>query len=496
MTENHKRPGMLAAAGIAAIAIAAGGGYWAGARRSEGAVAQGLPELSVAAQAASRAPLYYQDPEGKPDYSATPKKTAGGRDFIPVYEDKPAAALSPPPASQTSAQGKGGILYYRNPMGLADTSPVPKKDAMGMAYIPVYENEAPSDSGIVQVSPGRLQMLGVKTAPVETRASFDTTIRATGIVQPDEIGLSVVTTKFDCVVEKLFVPTTGTLVHAGQPLARVWIQIPDKMMQAGPDLLTREVDYLFALKHNDLQMAAESARNLREYGIPESAIAEMTRTGQASRSVTIVAPRDGVVLDKPVIEGTHITTGDPLFKIADLSTVWLIAEVQEQDLGAMRPGLPVNFSLVAYPGRTFSGKVDFIYPTVDPATRTGRVRIVVPNPDGALRVSMYATVAIDARAASAGKVLVVPDSAVIDSGTQQIVLIDRGQGHFEPRRVHVGERGNGDAQILDGVKQGESVVTSANFLIDAESDLRAALSSFADAQSTTATKTVPSGQQR
>ena len=202
-------------------------------------------------------------------------------------------------------------------------------------------------------------------------------------------------------------------------------------------------------------MITQSERVLRDYGIPESTIAEMRRTGRATRSITVVAPRNGVVLEKPAIEGMHFNTGDPLFRIADLSTVWLIAEIQEQDLGIIRTGAPVQISFAAYPGRSFSGRTNFIYPAVNPATRTGRVRIVVPNPDGHCGESMFAIVDIATQAASGAKVLVVPDSAVIDSGTRQVVLIERGQGRFEPRTVQVGARGDGLRTSLDGVKAGE-----------------------------------------
>jgi len=361
-------------------------------------------------------------------------------------------------------------------MGLADTSPVPKNDSMGMAYIPVYEGE--DESGVVTVSPARVQMLGVRTAPVEMRGSLARTVRATGVIQPDESRLAVVTTKFDGVVEQLLVSTTGAAVRAGQPLAKVWIQTPDTLSQMGPDVVTRQIGLVIALQEKDPAAIATAENVLREYGIPETTIAEIRRTGRATRSVTITAPRSGTILEKPAIQGMRFNTGDPLFKIADLSTVWLMADVQEQDLGSLRPGAPVTARLVAYPSRTFTGKVDFIYPSLMASTRTGRARIVLSNTDGALRESMYASVAIDTPQSSAGQMIVVPDSAILDSGARQVVLVAHGQGRFEPRVVRVGGRGDGHAEILDGLKQGESVVVSANFLIDAESNLRAALSTF------------------
>lgn len=474
--------------GVAAVALAAvslGIGYWlhSGAPHASASSVSAVALTAAKPQPHNRKPLYYQDPDGKPDYSPTPKKTAAGRDFKPIYADAAPAAASKP-------AGAGKILYYRNPMGLPDTSPVPKKDAMGMDYIPVHEGE--DETGVVSVSPARLQMLGVRTAPVELWSSLAHAIRATGTVQADESRLAVVTTKFDVVVEKLLVSTTGAQVRAGQPLARVWIDTPDTTMQRGPDVITRQIDYVVALQDKNPAEIAQTASVLREYGIPDSAIAEIRRTGRATRSVTIVAPRSGIIVEKTAIEGMHFNTGDPLFKIADLSTVWVLADVQEQDLGAVRPGERANIAFVAYPGRTFSGRVDFVYPTMMAATRTGRVRIVLPNPNLSLRESMYATVEIEATAAPAtSNVLVVPDSAILDSGTNQTVLVVRGQGRFAPRAIKVGAHGDGYTQVLSGLKPGEQVVVSANFLIDAESNLRAALQSFTAGQTKNTAGTKP-----
>lgn len=468
----------IIAIGLAAIALTAGGvavGYWLH------PITSSAQQTTVTASAErlppNRKPLYYQDPGGKADYSPTPKKGADGRDYVPIYDQAsvaPSATSNPQAAPATG--GKGRILYYRNPMGLSDTSPVPKKDSMGMDYIAVYEGE--DESGIVTVSPQRVQMLGVRTARVETRSSVTHSIRATGTIQADESRLAVVSTKFDVVVEKLFVSTTGAPVRAGQPLARVWIDTPDTMMQRGPDVITRQIDYVVALQDKDPVRIAQAENVLRQYGIPNSAIAEIRRTGRATRAITLTAPRSGIVLEKQAVEGMRINTGDPLFKIADLSSVWVVADVQEQDLGAVRPGETALIAFVAFPKRMFTGTVGFIYPTLTAATRTGQVRIVLANPDRLLRESMYATVSISAPATSGGAVLVVPDSAVIDSGARQVVIVARGEGRFEPRAVHIGAHGDGYVQVLDGLKPGEQVVVSANFLIDAESNLRAALRAF------------------
>jgi Cu(I)/Ag(I) efflux system membrane fusion protein len=220
-------------------------------------------------------------------------------------------------------------------------------------------------------------------------------------------------------------------------------------------------------------------QRLRALDIPEEEIERLRRTGKSSRRIAVVAPADGVVIDKPVQQGMRVEAGEALYKTADLSDVWLIAQVQEQDLGTIRPGEQARATFVAFPGRTFDGVVDFIYPSLSADTRTARVRIVVPNPDSVLRAGMYASVEI---AAPAGNepVLSIPNSAVLDTGMRQAVLVARGEGRFEPRAVRLGAHGDDWVQVLQGVKPGERVVVGANFLIDAESNMRAALQGFAD----------------
>ena len=420
-------------------------------------------------------PLYYQDPDGKPTYSAGPAKTPDGRDYKPVFED----AVSPARATKPSEPRK--LLYYRNPMGLPDTSPSPKKDAMGMDYLPVYADEGGSDdpSGTVRISPGKIQTLGVRTAVVELRPAASRTVRATGIVQFDERHLATVTTKAAGWIEHLAVAATGDPVKRGQVLAELY----------APDLVAAEEEYLVATRmgghaagagvHGDSGgLTAAALQRLRALDVPDDEIARLRRTGVATRRIAIRAVQDGVVIEKPVQEGMRIAAGEPLYKTADLASVWLIAEVQERDLGLDQPGQAADASFVTFPGRSFSGVVDFIYPALTAETRTARVRIVVPNTDRALRAAMYANVEIAVPVGS-GPVLAVPDSAVIDSGKRQLVLIAKGEGRFEPRPVRTGAHGDDWVEILDGLKQGEQVVTGANFLIDAESNLRAALQTFA-----------------
>jgi len=427
---------------------------------------------AVWAEGPSGAPLYFQDPDGKPFYAAGPKKTADGRDYRPVLVDgpNPAATAAAPiaPGAPPAGGGNHTVLYYRNPMGLPDTSPKPKNDSMGMAYIPVYADEGANGDppGTVRISPGKIQTLGVRTETVEMRSSVDRGVRATGIVQFDERHLATVTTKVAGWIDHLAVSATGDPVRRGQVLAEIY----------SPDLVASEEEYLVAARLGGAITAA-SLQRLRAQDVPEDEIARLRRTGHASRLIAITAPADGVVIDKPAQEGVRIGPGDALYRTADLSTVWLIAQVQEQDLAAVQPGQMAKASFVAFPGRTFEGRVDFIYPTLSAETRTARVRIVIPNQDGMLRAAMYANVQIEA-AGNAGAVLAVPSSAVIDNGVRQVVLIDRGEGRFEPRRVQLGTHGNDWVQVISGVAAGDKVVVGANFLIDAESNLRAALQGF------------------
>ena len=362
------------------------------------------------------------------------------------------------------------ILYYRNPMGLPDTSPVPKKDSMGMDYLPVFADEGGQDDppGTVRISPGRLQTLGVKTEAALMRPYASRSVRATGILQFDERHLAAVTTKVAGWIEHLNIAATGDPVRKGQVLAEIY----------SPDLVASENEYLVAAQMGG-SIGAASDQRLRALDVPAGEIARLRQTGKSARRIAVVAPANGVIVEKPAQEGMRVEAGEPLYKTADLSSVWLMAQVQEQDLGLIKSGQQVSATFVAFPGRSFTGTVDFIYPTLSPDTRTGQVRIVLPNPDGALRISMFANVQINA-AADGGPVLAVPNSAVLDSGTRQIVLVAVGEGKFQPRTVRLGAHGDDWVQILSGVKEGERVVVGANFLIDAESNLRAALQGFTE----------------
>jgi Cu(I)/Ag(I) efflux system membrane fusion protein len=387
---------------------------------------------------------------GKVVFTATEKKSE-------IAPGKPEAAPG----------GKRKILYYRNPMGAPDVSKVPKKDSMGMDYIPVYEDETTGPQGSVRLAPEKVQRAGVRLASAH-KQTVTRTVRATGTIVPDEARLGVVTAKFNGFVEELFVATSGERVHKGQPLMRVWIE--------SPEILQRQAD-LFLTPVSERGTADQSVRNLQLFGLSRESINEIHAAGRPLRSITFHAPRDGTVMVKPALVGMRFATGETLFRVADLSTVWAMVQVAERDIGLLREGQKADVTLKAYPDAPITGTVAFVYPELDAATRTVPVRIVLPNPEGLLRAGLYADVAI--ATTGAADVIAIPESAVIDSGTRKVAFVAKGEGLFEARNLVLGARGGGMVEVREGIADGEEIVVSGNFLIDAESNLRAALAAFA-----------------
>ncbi len=457
---------------LIAAAIAGAGLWWA----SEAGWLKGIglqPSGERVTTSAERPVLYYRNPMGEPDTSPVPKKDSMGMDYIPVYADE---APAPPTPPEPSKSGRS-ILYYRNPMGLADTSPTPKKDSMGMDYIPVYAEEA-GEPGTVRISLDKVQRLGVRTEAAK-RQVLNESVVLSGTLAADERKQSIVSLKFSANIVKLHVAATGEKVRVGQPLFEVH----------SPFLLQQETTLAIAFKAQaasqelggvyaraNARSASTARQRLELYEVPEQEIQRLIRTGEPSGHVTWRAVHAGTVMEKPIVAGMHAEEGVMLYRIADLSNIWVIAEAPEQALSIAKPGATAKIKLNAFPGRTFEGKVTFIYPEVAMTTRTVKVRIELPNIDGSLIPGMFASVDVASPASDA--VLTVPDSAVIDSGSRQIVLVARGEGLFEPRAVTAGRRSGGIVEIVAGLKEGETVVTSATFLIDAESNLRAALQGF------------------
>jgi Cu(I)/Ag(I) efflux system membrane fusion protein len=412
--------------------------------------------------------IYYRDPDGLPDYSLAPKKTASGKDYVAVRASEDVSFEEKQAAPETTA-AKGGerrIRFYRNPMGLPDTSPTPKKDSMGMDYIAVYEGEQDDDSS-VKVSAGKQQKAGVQTEVAERRA-LSTTVRAPGILQEDERRASVVSLRFEGFIDRVEDVTTGSLVKRGQPLMRVY----------GPGLSSAAAEYLSAYNARvdgalPSQALKGARRRLENLGAPETLFAEIERTREVPVSIVWSAPQDGVIVERNAVNGMRAAPGDVLFRIVDHHVIWAIADVAERDLALVNVGQEVTVRARSYQDRPFIGKVATIYPHLRAETRTARVRIELSNADELLRPDMYADIEITT--GTNAPVVTVSESAVIDSGSRQIVLLDRGEGRFEPRDVKLGRRGGGRIEIKEGLEENDKVVVSANFLIDAESNLKAAL---------------------
>lgn len=432
-------------------------GFWAGHLE--------VPENPDATAVSERKPLYYRHPMNPKVTSITPAKDEMGMDYVPIYAEQPTAA----------APESGKILYYRHPMGAADTSPVPKKDEMGMDYLPVYESE-PEASGQIRISPEKIQKLGVGTETLAKR-TLTRSIRALGSIQVDERRVHAVTPKFEGWISRLYVNATGQTVKRGQPLLEIY----------SPELMTAQQEYLIARQGQQAlqqgsaqargtaeQLADNALQRLHYWDIAPAQLQRLQIREQPLDTLPLQSPVTGIVLEKPALEGMRFMPGELLFRIADLSTVWLLAEVFEQDIGEIRLGQAVQVHINAYPDRLFSGKVGFIYPTLATETRTVKVRVELPNAEGLLKPGLYGSVTL-AALEDKDERLAVPDSAVIDSGVRQVVLVQRGEGRFEPRVVKLGRQADGYWEVLAGLDAGDQVVTRANFLIDAESNLKSAL---------------------
>ncbi|MBR0568784.1 efflux RND transporter periplasmic adaptor subunit [Azoarcus sp. L1K30] len=391
----------------------------------------------------------------------------------------PSADAVPPDAASDSAKPARKLLYYRNPMGLPDTSPVPKKDSMGMDYIAVYEDDEPGDAGVVKVSPARVQTLGVKTARADMR-TLDAAVRAVGRIDIDERRTHEVAPRFEGWIERLYVNATGDPVRKGQALFSVY---SPELLSAQKEL--RIAETLAAAASTADPAAREGAQRLVDAARERLRNWNMAGAGTArSASTTFVSPANGVVVEKKAVEGMRFAPGTTIFRIADLSSVWAMADIYEQDLGRIKLGETARLIVDAFPDRRFDAKIDYIYPTLNAATRTTPVRLALDNRDGLLRPGMFAHVEV--ATGSAAPRLTVPASAVIDSGERQVVLLVLGEGKYKPQPVTLGLRGADAVEIRDGLEAGDEVVVAANFLIDAESNLKAALSTFTAADTAAA----------
>ena len=324
-----------------------------------------------------------------------------------------------------------------------------------------------SGRAAVKISAERQQLIGVKTATVKIQP-IHKVVKAVGRVDYAEPNISLVNLKFDGWIEKLIVNSTGRLVRRGEPLLEIY----------SPDLVAAQQEYLLALKAKTFRRYAglsvlDSAREkLRLWDISDQQVENLERTGQVKKTFTIFAPTSGFVIEKDVLSGQKIMAGENLFKIADLSTVWMLGDIYEYELPYVKLGQEAMISLSYYPGETFSGKITYIYPYLNSETRTNRVRIEVTNPGFKLKPEMFANLEIHV---DYGAKLTIPADAVLDAASQERPFVAKGDGYFEPREVKLGVKGEGMYEVLGGVAEGERVVTSANFLVDSESSLKAVL---------------------
>ncbi len=388
------------------------------------------------------------------------------------------------PNAETSKPARK-LLFYRNPMGLPDTSPVPKKDPMGMDYIAVYEGEDQEESSgqtsLIRISTEKIQKLGVRTEAARVQ-KLERTVSAAGRVEPDERRIFTISPKFEGYVERLHVNVTGQTVAKGQVLFEVY----------SPELISAQREYQIALQglqstqgsadqvqSGMRRLADSSLQRLRNWDISEEQISGLTSSGEVRRTLAFRSPVQGLVTEKKAVQGMRFMPGEALYQVTDLGAVWVVADVFEQDIGLVKTGAKVKVAINAYPEKAFSGIVTYVYPTLNPETRTIPVRIELSNPGMLLKPAMFAQ--IELSVGTRTQTVTVPNSAVIDSGTRQLVLVQVGEGRFEPREVRLGRRASNEVEVLEGVRSGESVVVSANFLIDAESNLKAAVSGFGQA---------------
>ncbi|MFZ0391547.1 MAG: efflux RND transporter periplasmic adaptor subunit [Calditrichia bacterium] len=395
-----------------------------------------------------------------------------GMDLVPVKQTAPSL-------SANNGKGDRKILYWQAPMDPTEIYDKPGKSKMGMDLVPVYEDEASSSGGTVVIDPETVQNMGVNYSTVQ-RMDFSRDIRAVGKIEYNEENLYTINSKISGWVEKLYLDYTGKMVRKGQPLLEIY----------SPELVTTQEEYLLALK-NQKAVNSSSFESIREgaasllkstrkrleyWDIPESEVERLENSGEVLRTLQLNAPASGVVVHKNVVEGAKVTTGMDLYRIADLSTIWVEASIYDYELPWVSVGQEAKMELSYLPDRQYTGKITYIYPYLDDKARTIQVRLEFKNPDMDLKPGMYANVIIQGH--TVPDALVIPSEAVIRSGERNVVFVAKGEGKFEPRQVRLGAEGgpnNRYVRVIDGVMEGEKVVTSAQFLLDSESRLQEAI---------------------
>jgi Cu(I)/Ag(I) efflux system membrane fusion protein len=417
----------------------------------------------------------------------------GAAVFFLVPRGGRARPAAPTTAGPEAPQAKGKILYWRAPMDPTEIYNHPGKSKMGMDLVPVYEGQEAGGAGSIAVSPVVRQNMNLRTAPVERR-DLAVAIRSFGKVTYAQDREFSINTKISGWIEKLYVNTAGQPVRAGDPLLEIY----------SPELVTSQEEYRLALRNaqalagspyaslreNAARLVAAARERLKSWDIPDAEIARIERSGELRRTVLLRSKVGGVVTHKSVVQGDKVGPGMDLFKIADLSRVWVEASVYESELPLLRLGQKAELVLDYQPNRTFKGEIDFIYPYLDAKSQANNVRLVFANPDLALKPDMYAKVRI--LVPSVKDALAVPSEAVLRSGTRDLVFATRGQGEFEPREVKLGvESEDGYFQIVSGLFDGERVVVSGQFLLDSESQTREAIAKMRAASEAPAGEPMP-----
>ena len=395
-----------------------------------------------------------------------------------------ASSSSSAAAGAGAAAGERKVLFYRSPMNPKQTSPSPRKDDMGMDYVPVYADDlsdnSPPVAGLatVDIDPSRQQLIGLSTAEAKL-AKVGGAWRTVGRVVVDETRVHHVNLKVAGFVERIYVDFIGKQVYKGQPLFSMY----------SPELLAAQDEYFLALKTRGILSAPSaspdlgndtlvnaSRRKLALWDVSEKTLDQIAQTGQTTKTITFYSPASGVITKKDVVQGMKLDAGAMPYEIVDLSTVWVVADVYESELRFVKEGMPATLTLNAFPNREFNGKTVFIDPMLDPMTRTVKVRITFPNPTKELKPEMFGEVVLKGVPHDG---VTVPIDAVIDSGTTHIVFAALGNGKFSPRLVRLGDSDGTQVEVVSGLSAGEQVVTRANFLVDSESRLRASLAELA-----------------
>lgn len=398
-----------------------------------------------------------------------------------IVQNRSMRSNQPTPSASAGPQGERKVLYWVDPMNPQRKYDKPGKASDGMDLVPVYAEgtgpqAAPPPEGAVKISPERQQLVGVRYGKV-SEVPLTKTIRAVATLTYDETKIAKIHPKVEGWIDRVYVNFTGELVRKNQALLTIY----------SPELVATQEEYLLALRARDslgsssFQDVATGANSLLEaartrlelWDISEKQIAELEKTKKPVKNLTLYSPGAGFVTTRNSYENQRVTPDTELYAIADLSTIWAIADFYEYEVGNIRLGQQVNLTLAAFPGRIFRGRVTYIYPQLETTTRTLRVRAELPNPNFSLKPDMYGNVELEI---NFGRRLAVPEEAVLDSGTEQVVFVALHNGYFEPRQVRIGDRVDDQVIVLSGLKAGETIVTSGNFLIDAESRLKSATS--------------------